>query len=75
MNVMNDIKLGYGWVRQSYDLFLHHPAKWLFLSFLYLFVFILMPMLLLGTIGFFSQPARICFITDCDQLAWFGFFI
>jgi len=52
MNVMNDIKLGYGWVRQSYDLFLHHPAKWLFLSFLYLFVFILMPMLLLGTIGF-----------------------
>jgi len=52
MNIMHDIKLGYHWVKQSYELFLHHPAKWLFLSFLYLFVFILLPMLLLGAIGF-----------------------
>lgn len=51
MNMLQDLKLGYSWVRQSYDLFLHHPAKWLFLSFLYLFVFIMLPMLLLGTIG------------------------
>ena len=52
MDIVQDLKLGYGWVKQSYDLFLHHPAKWLFLSFLYLFVFIMMPMLLLGTIGY-----------------------
>lgn len=49
--MLKDIKLGYQWVKQSYDLFLHHPGKWLFLSLQYLLVFVLMPMLLLGAIG------------------------
>lgn len=51
MNVVQDLKLGYQWVKQSYDLFLHHPGKWLFLSLQYLLVFVLMPMMLLGAIG------------------------
>lgn len=51
MSLINDVKLGYSWVKDSYQLFLHHPAKWLSLSFLYLFVFVIMPMILLGGIG------------------------
>lgn len=51
MSLIHDIKLGYSWVKDSYELFLHHPAKWLFLSFLYLFVFVILPMTLLGSIG------------------------
>lgn len=60
MSLLNDMKLGYTWVKQSYDLFLHHPAKWLFLSLLYVVVFVILPMALLGAIGYLvNQEAAI----------------
>jgi len=47
MTMKSKIEHGYGWVKQSVDLFMHHPAKWLALSSLYIVFFQFLPILLL----------------------------
>lgn len=47
MTMKSKIQHGYGWVKQSFQLFQHHPAKWLALSSLYIVFFQFLPILLL----------------------------
>ncbi len=47
--ILKEIKLGYVWVKQSYQLFLHHPGKWLFLFSQYLLI--ILPMTLMDAIS------------------------
>ncbi|NBO10560.1 MAG: hypothetical protein EBV25_03150 [Methylophilaceae bacterium] len=47
MTMKSKIQHGYGWVKQSFELFMHHPAKWLALSSLYIVFFQFLPILLL----------------------------
>ena len=55
MTFRSKVKLGFSWVSQSYYLFKQHPAKWLALSSMYLFVFQLFPIVLLGLIENINQ--------------------
>lgn len=47
MTIKSKIEHGYGWVKQSIELFKQHPAKWLALSSLYVVFFQFLPILLL----------------------------
>ena len=47
MTIKSKVQHGYGWVKQSVELFKHHPAKWLGLSSLYIVFFQFLPILLL----------------------------
>lgn len=47
MTMKSKIEHGYGWVKQSIELFKQHPTKWLALSSLYIVFFQFLPILLL----------------------------
>lgn len=55
MTFQSKIYLGLDWIKQSLRLFKQHPNKWLGLSAMYLFVFQLMPIVLLGLIEKINQ--------------------
>jgi hypothetical protein len=62
MTFQSKIYLGLDWIKQSIRLFKQHPNKWMALSSMYLFVFQLMPIVLLGMIDKINQHHGSIFI-------------